>query len=292
MNAAQLLHPTVNPFNVPIDSFPDHNMGVILGQRETDFVAGKISGVSYAVVNQSGDWRDYQVRGEKQWFPSFDTFNCTGFANNNSAEIQIMQQTGVEINFSDRAMSVLAECTPTGNWLYKPADVGRNIGRLLEDDYRTDENISSWKEYNQALPSGLLSKAIRFKEAYEWIGTDRNSLRYHLKQAPILIIIGIGNALHNVVLVHIDEKGYWYFDSYDPWLKISTQAPTSALKLIVNTVTNSKLVRKGNEWGFYVPCTNEPAMIDKALNLGYVLPTTDNGTKVDWPKVKPDITIE
>jgi hypothetical protein len=291
MDAAQLLHPTVNPFSVPVDSFPDRNMGVILGQRETDFVAGKVSGVPYVVRNQTGDWREYQVRGEQQWFPGFDTFNCTGYANNNSAEIQLKFLTGQEFNFSDRAMSVLAECTPQGNWLYKPADVGRKIGRILELDYPNDDGSANWMEYNKPLPANLLSKVIRFDEAYEWVGTDKTSLQYHLKHAPLLIVIEYGSTLHNVVLVHIDEQGYWYFDSYSPFLKVMTQRPTSALKLIVNTVTNSKLVKKGSEWGFYLPTTSEQAMIDKALNLGYILPTTDNGTKVDWSKVKPDITI-
>jgi hypothetical protein len=239
MNDAQLLFPTVNPLKIPTDSFPGRNMGVILGRRETDFVAGKVAGVPYVVRNESGDWRDYQVRGEKQWYPGFDTFNCTGFANNNTAEIQLKFLTGQEFNFSDRAMSVLAECQKNGNYLYKPADVGRKIGRILEEDYPNDDGAASWAEFNKALPNGLLDKALRFEEAYEWVGTDKASLQYHLKQAPLLIVIEYGSTLHNVVLVHADDKGYWYFDSYDPWLKITTKAPTSALKVVINEPSTS-----------------------------------------------------
>lgn len=56
-------------------------------------------------------------------------------------------------------------------------------------------------------------------------------------------------------------------------------------------MSNAKLVKNGNEWGFYLPATNEQAMIDKANNLGIALPTLNNGTQVDWPNVKPDISI-
>lgn len=274
------------------DVFPTKEMGVLLGQRPTDYVAGKVGAIQYKVRNPSGDWRNFVVRGEKQWYPNFDTFACTAYANNNSAEIQLKYLTGVELNFSDRALSVLAENTQQGNYLYKPADIGRKLGRILEQDWPDDAgDPKSWQEYNKPVSEDVLKKRVRFKEEYEWIDPSRASIEYHLKQAPILIVIGYGQALHNVVCVHSDAQGLWYFDSYDPWLKVTTQLPKSALKLIVTPVTNTLLVRKGTEWGFFLPATSEPALIDKAINLGYLLPTTDNGTKVDWPNIKPDIIV-
>lgn len=56
-------------------------------------------------------------------------------------------------------------------------------------------------------------------------------------------------------------------------------------------MTNVKLIKHGNEFAFYVPITNEQAAIDKALNFNYPLPTLENGSKVDWANVRPDITI-
>jgi len=56
-------------------------------------------------------------------------------------------------------------------------------------------------------------------------------------------------------------------------------------------MSNVLLVKKGQEWGFYVPATNESAMIDKAINFGVPIPTTDNGQKVDWTNIHPDIII-
>lgn len=274
------------------DIFPTKEMGVLFGQRVTDYVAGKLGGVQYNVRNPSGDWRNYVVRGEKQWYQNFDTMNCTGYANNNSAEIQIKYLTGAELNFSDRALSVLAECTPQGNYLYKPADVGRKFGRILEKDWPNDEgNLQTWQEYNKPVPLEVQAKRVRFKEEYEWVDPSRSSLEYHLKQAPLLIVIQTGSLLHNVVCVYSDSKGLWYFDSFDPWLKVTTQLPKSALKLIVTSMTNVKLVRNGQEWGFLVPATTEEALIDKALNYGYILPTLEDGKNIDWPNIRPDIII-
>lgn len=56
-------------------------------------------------------------------------------------------------------------------------------------------------------------------------------------------------------------------------------------------MTNAKLVKKGSEYGFYFPKTNEQTLIDMALNTGYPLPTINDGQNVDWANIKPDIEI-
>lgn len=56
-------------------------------------------------------------------------------------------------------------------------------------------------------------------------------------------------------------------------------------------MSNSKLAKKGGEWGFYLPAVNEAELIGKALNFGYPLPTKNDGKEVDWDNLKPDITI-
>ena len=275
----------------PVDEIVQKLHGVLEGKRSTDYTVGGFSAVKYEARNPSGDWRNFLVREEIQVY-NFDTFACTTFANNNSAEIQIKFLTGAEFNFSDRAMAVLAENTPTGNYLYKPADVGRKFGRILEKDWpNLDGNPRTWQEWMKPIPQEVLNKRVRFKEEYEWIQPSRASIEYHLKQAPVLIVIQAGSYLHNVVCVYSDNRGFHYYDSYPPYLKITTQLPSSALKLIVRPMTNSKLVKNGSEWGFYMPCTNEQAMIDKALNLGIPLPTLNDGQNVDWPSLKPDIVI-
>lgn len=55
-------------------------------------------------------------------------------------------------------------------------------------------------------------------------------------------------------------------------------------------MSNVLLIKKGTEYGFYLPANSEQALIDKADNFGYPLPKTPAG-KVDWANVKPEITL-
>jgi hypothetical protein len=59
-----------------------------------------------------------------------------------------------------------------------------------------------------------------------------------------------------------------------------------AINLINNKeMTNVKLVRNGNEWGFFVPANNEVSLIDKGMNFGIEIPTAGEN-KVDWKKLE------
>ncbi len=283
--------PDYNNIGVPIDSKPDKNTGILVGeqQRPTDYIhlPGAVPAVPYEIRQPDGDWRPFQVRGEQQSFrppaPAlpFDTFNCTGYSNNNSAEVQLKQQTGVEYDFSDRALSVLAECTKQGNYLYKPADVGRNIGRILEQDY-PDDGATSWEDYNKPLPAELMQKVFRFNEAYIWVPTDRASLKYHLKQAPLQCIVY--NNTHAILLVYVDDNYYWYFDSYAPFLKRTTEAPSYALKIVVKPITQFVKQKGTNEFGFYAGGVNLADLKNTGQRLGYPI-IRDDGS-VPWDKAR------
>jgi len=267
---AKYLHPTYGELQTPIDQFPLRPTGVLLGKRFSDWVYGKVSGIKYEAVLASADWRPFIVLGETQgqpYFP-FETFACTDYSNNSLAEIQLKQQTGYEFNFSDRALSVLSGTTNSGNYLYKVADVGVLTGRIMEADYPDDkDDPQTWAQYNRPLPPLIFH---RFNEAYEWVDTDKASLQYHLKQAPLQITIPGNNPNHAVVLLFIDSLGYWYFDSYAPFLKVMSSPPASALKIIVKPMSNAVFYHKvgTQEYGFALPKLSPDALRDMALNLG------------------------
>lgn len=60
------------------------------------------------------------------------------------------------------------------------------------------------------------------------------------------------------------------------------------------TMTNVKLVKYGNEFGFLPPATSPEALLSQALNYGYPIPTKVEAGKtvIDWSKVKPDLIVD
>src|SRR5688572_17774217 len=107
---------------------PNKNLGVLVGIRETDYVAGTIP---YEVRVPLGDWRPYVPKEERQYSDNVETNGCVSFSMNNLLEMQHKQQTGQEVNFSDRALAKMSGTNPDqGNYLYKVADEVRNSGLL------------------------------------------------------------------------------------------------------------------------------------------------------------------
>ncbi len=194
------------------------NHGIIPGIKKTDWAAGTIP---YEVRLASGDWRSHQVRGEKQWFRSFDTMACVSFATNNTCEIQYKQQTGIELNFSDRMLAKQSQTTPQGNWVYLVLDTARIDGQINEEEWPAPPEPTSWSAYYSAIPMFVMNRAQtqskdKFSLAYEVINDkSATSIAYHLKHAPLLITI----PGHEVVGVALQGNNLIYFDSYDPWIK-------------------------------------------------------------------------
>jgi hypothetical protein len=124
----------------------------------------------------------------------------------------------------------------------------------------------------------------------QWMGWDFYKRINPVRQGQILGFVdstgfSTGDHLHLTIQIYKNgvlqnaNNGYGGAVDPTPYLKGDPQ------------MSNVLLVQKGSEFGFYVPATNEQAIIDKAINFGVPMPTKDNGTKVDWANVKPDIVI-
>lgn len=226
---------------MPDDLIPKQNTGVLIGQRPEDYVAGTLD---YQVRVPSGDWRPFLVTEERQYSPYADAMDCVSESFTNVAEIQIKQQTGEEVNFSARALAKLSGTTRSGNYLYKVADEARNFGLLLEEEWPTPPNFT-WESFYADIPNSILAKRKKYDIGYEWVTADKGSLEYHLKHAPIQIIITKLNPNHAVTLVAIEGDTAFYFDSYPPHLKKIKLADLygSALKIVINAEQTMKLVR-------------------------------------------------
>jgi hypothetical protein len=217
------------------------NTGVILGQRDTDWIGGAIQ---YEVMAPDGNWRQFLSVGERQHSPGADTMSCVSFSALNAIEVQHKQQTGREVNYSDRFTAVMSGTTRQGNYLWKVADSIRKDGVLLEEDYPAPVNYT-WDEYHQLPSLELINKAKlwlnNWEINYEWVDITLENMLYHLKHAPLQVVIN--NNTHAVLNFLTEQDVYNYFDQYEPFIK-QTKTITWALKIVLRQKTMIKLIRK------------------------------------------------
>jgi hypothetical protein len=232
------------------EDIPQSNTGVIEGSgTKSLYVAGTIP---YEVRLESGDWRPYVPTGEKQYSKYADFMACVSFSDTNSLETQGKFLTGVEPNWSDRFLAKMSGTTHEGNYLDKVADTVRNIGLVKEEEWPTVGDLT-WDQYYASIPQDVINKAQKLDVAYEAVSTEKFSLNYHLKQAPIQITIPEPHPNHAVLLAHLDGDTAYYFDSYAPYLKtINVSKISYALKIVLKgtSMTNSLIVQNGKEFAY------------------------------------------
>lgn len=279
-----------------------YNDGVIDGIRDTDYLAGDlnpapdlIKSLGTEVRNESGDWTAYLPDGERQSSRRGDSQACVTFSALNSIETQQKFLTGSVDNHSDRWTAKRSETTPQGNYLWKVADTIRKEGLVPESDYPAPSSYT-WDEYHaeikEPLASRLLAQGKSWLEnwsiGYEWISLNPEALVTHLRHAPLQAVF----PAHAVMIYKYDPKLDWvyYLDSYAPFLKVRSRVDfNSILKIVLTpknkTMTNSILVKRGSEYGFYDPATTEDGLISMMLNRGIKPPQDANG-KLIWSEVE------
>lgn len=210
------------------------NYGVIEGQRNTDYIAGTLP---YEIRNPSGNWEQYLPTGEKQYNRNMDTMACVSFSALNSIEVQYKFLTGEEINLSDRFTATMSGTMKEGNYLWKVADSIRKDGVIEEDLWPAPVNYS-WDSYYSAITIDIINEAKEFlndwEVKYEFIDFSRDSLMYHLKQAPIQIV----KPGHAILDFFTTQDVVKYFDSYEPFKKDYTGLLRSACKIVLTKKEN------------------------------------------------------
>lgn len=216
---------------------PPINHGVLRGFRDTDFVAGVIP---YEVRNPSGNWLPHVPEGEKQHSLAIDNMDCVSEACNNVFEIQIKQQTGEIVNFSDRFLAKMSGTTQAGNWVYIVLDTWRLIGCVLETVWPRPANLAyTWDEYYSAIPMSVLNQAAptlaKYKIEYERISDiSSTSIQHHLKHAPLMLTIP-GHEIAGVILSATGDT-VTYLDSYNPFIKTINLSSVQVIYKAVLTV--------------------------------------------------------
>lgn len=181
------------------------NHGVLRGPLAGNWPVGSIP---FKVINPEGNWYKDLVIGEKQYFSNFDTMSCVSFAADNACEIQIKNQTGLEVNFSDRFLAKASGTTQQGNWVSVVLDTLRKLGNVEESIWPKPGEPTTWEAYMSTISQDVFNQALKFKVLYdlqyEYI-PDHSlaTIKKHLQHAPLMITI----PGHEVTGISVDDNG-------------------------------------------------------------------------------------
>lgn len=265
------------------------NDGVILGRRDSDYVAGTLP---YQVRLLDGNWTPYIPLGELQYNKAGDSMSCVTFSALNIIETQEKFLTGSAPSYSDRWTAKVSGTTRDGNYLWKVADAIRDFGLVWEEQYPAPSSpwtIDEWlADIEPSKLSQLKNVGAEWKQwwtiQYEWVNLDINpsdNLLKALRQCPVQMVI----PGHAVAAIYKPADIVTFLDSYLPWLKGRPLGDfVAALKIVLmplkgQRMTNVILCKKGSsEYGFYIPVINPSALISQGLNFGIEIPKNADGS--------------
>jgi len=217
------------------------NRGLILEPlREEDYVFG-ISPVSPLIgstgLQPDGDWEKYVPTHEAQFNDTLDSMSCVSFGTTNAIETLIKRVFGLDVNYSDRALSKMSGTTEQGNSPKKVADTIRKQGLVPEMEWPFTSDIKTFAEFMAELPQRIkilaASWVAEYVLHYEVVNTHPAVLKEALKHSPL----GVSNNLfrnadgtyskpkgqrdlHWATLIGEFDKDHWkLLDHYPPYLK-------------------------------------------------------------------------
>ena len=216
------------------------NYGVLIGERSTDYRANeRVGALPYQERQLDGNWEPFLPLGEWQASDDGDSMSCVSFGEINGIETQEKQQTGIQVNYSDRWIAKMSATTREGNFLWKVAEAIRKHGLVLESDYPAPLKYT-WDEYHADIAEPYLSHLKqkgqewlkRWEVSYEGIEVSKASLMKHLKHGPLSVVL----PGHLVLNFYTTQDVVNYFDSYPPYRK-TTPSVVQAMKVLLTLRT-------------------------------------------------------
>lgn len=233
--------------------------GALPGRKIGDYSAEQLP---YEVVWPSGDYSKWVPTNEPQsvpFTPNTDRFNCVTQAHHNAIENILMRDIELgrmpathkkwledngyfddngKINFSESYNSVRNGTIPgTGNYVFTVCEDGRVVSGLIPQRMLPDiPSMLNDQYYNpRRITAEMVNKGLEFltwfQLPYGWVGTKASDIRYHLKQAPLMVtrpgheIVGIKEKSSLIVTVN---------DSYDPFIKdLAISQVADVMKVLV-----------------------------------------------------------
>lgn len=244
---------------MPILKDDQRNRGVLYGRKEGDFIGGTLP---YEVVIADGDHLAFVPTNEPQsGIPqsTTDRYNCVTQAHHNTIENIIMRdialhripQTHIDwleangyfdsngkVNFSERYNTLLnGTIQNVGNYVWKVCEDGRKDSGLIPQSMLPDMPQMVNADYYNAMviTPEMKAKGQEFLQwfnlPYEWIGSDIDEIRKHMKQAPLMFT----KPGHEIVGVKVvSDSKHKINDSYSPFIKdLSQSSILDVMKVLV-----------------------------------------------------------
>lgn len=218
------------------------NHGYVADTIEPEHYVFGGGNVAEDVLQKDGHgWGAYLPEVEIQNLFGFETMGCTLFGTTNAIETIMLRKFGIKTNYSERALGVLSNMTPSGNSPHVVAEAIRKNG-LIDNMYLPfTEKINTWQKYYSPVPlsTDLVSMGQRWLTQWdfkhEWVfqgGTlaqKQASIKEALKLSPLgvsvrawvmdgdLYVKPAGSQdNHWCLLYDFVEGEYWMiFDHYD-----------------------------------------------------------------------------
>lgn len=253
------------------------NNGLIEGVREIGaYILGdnKVPVIPY---QQDADWRKCAVAFEKQSIPGFDTWNCTGFATTTQIEILEKRLYGIERNYSDRWLGIIAGTkVGYGNDPQVVYEAIRKYGLIPESllpfskDIQTPEEYFSFKGADKDACYAAGRKWLEqydFKHEWLWNGKPPTNYLSIIKDAqktsPIAVSVQAWTEQNGEYVSNGDSNNHWtlgvFFDDgkevvFDTYMNDGTNYKTLAQnhvirlakRIWINRKTKSALIKHRN----------------------------------------------
>lgn len=231
--------------------------------------------IPYEVRLESGDWRPYVTRHEKQRDP-LETMACVSFSCNNCLETQY-NFFGIDKNFSDRALAKMSNTSTNGNTLERVNNTARNVGLLLESQWPNSPKAETWNDYYKEIPDEIKNKAVKQNFSYAKTSVDKENLKKQLKQSPLQITIPSPHPNHAVTLLHVDGDDAYIQDHYNYQIrKIKVSSIATALKVVLNKpfMNQAKVVKSKSSDTVFIcyPVPDMDYLTKKASLEGFEIP--------------------
>lgn len=211
--------------------------------------AEHVLGAVTKIVNPSGSWLAFVPEGEAQARNSHETYACSIFNTLNAIETAIFYQTGIRVNYSDRALSNIAVykglLNPVGGSNpHEIAELIRNVSGLLadsklpwDDDFYNVQEKDIISLIQQGQP---WYKDWELRHEWIWINSPtpaekRTLIQQALKQGTVCTSVfawqegpidgiyikpaGVRDGHWTSIVEAKDNEPYTIFDSYPQYIK-------------------------------------------------------------------------